>query len=337
VLAGGKRARLSQAPAAPVPALPPSKRICTKIASAGAAVGSTRELVERVLGFLAGGSRGARGDVGRAASVCRLWRDVAYGEEVWGRMAAEVLPMLEGVGADGRRYVAEQGRCLVERRVWHSDQWWEGLRLHMEAWDARDNLRMLSAEGRLKVDADENGKHVNLTITGGDRREVVGPAFSAVSRAPGHHRIAHMYDCFLRARVLELPCAVCLRAVVSDARTGRQALLWESGKETELWAGPVHLNHFDPGPLPDGSICFGTNGDEGILSPAWGGTVVGVDVGFYLRPEEGQAGVEPRDRLYRAAGGDVERYADHDSFCYMAFEVGDEEALGKYIRSLLAD
>jgi hypothetical protein len=43
---------------------------------------SSPELMERVLGFLAGASREAREDVGRAALVCQLWRDAALGEDV---------------------------------------------------------------------------------------------------------------------------------------------------------------------------------------------------------------------------------------------------------------
>jgi hypothetical protein len=265
-------------------------------------VGSTRELLERVLGFLAGGSRGARGDVGRAASVCRLWRDVAYGEEVWGRMAAEVLPLL-AVGSDGRRYVAEQGRCLLERRVWHSDQWWEGLRLHFEVWDACDNLRILSAEGRLRVDKSDDEELLHLKITGSDRREVVGPAFSAASRDPEEHRFETMQR-FLRLAHLDpdLPSTMCFRVVVNDARTGRQALLFESGKEHRLFArltDPLVDEIFD-----DGSICFGSQGDPDMVlfSTASGGGAPEAweqYLVFYLRPEEGQEGVSERDRLYR--------------------------------------
>jgi hypothetical protein len=65
--------------------------------------------------------REAREDVGRAAAVCRVWREAAYGEEVWGRMAGEVLPVLGaggwGMGREGRGYVVEVGLCLLERRV----------------------------------------------------------------------------------------------------------------------------------------------------------------------------------------------------------------------------
>jgi hypothetical protein len=339
-LAGGKRARLAQARAALVAPLPPSKRTCTK--QAAAAVGSTRELVERVLGLLAGGSRGARGDVGRAASVCRLWRDVAYGEEMWGQMAAEVLPVLEG-RRDCRRYVAEQGRCLLERRVWGANEWWEGLRLHLEVWDARDNLRILSGGGRLTVGVSYNAilRRFPLRITGSDRREVVGPAFSAASRDPEHHRFESLKDYFSRAHEPEFLSAVCMRAVVSDARTGRQALLWESGKETQLWAGPLYEAVVIPGGLPNDSFAFGITNGEGLLSPDWGNHPwVGVEVGFFLRPEAGQEGVAEQDRLYRAAGGDVERYGDHDSHCLVALRGGqalEKRMVGQYIRSLLAD
>jgi hypothetical protein len=49
-------------------------------------------------------------------------------------MCAEVLPLLRlgKVVPDGRDYLMEQGRCMLERRVWATDEWWEGLRLHIE-------------------------------------------------------------------------------------------------------------------------------------------------------------------------------------------------------------
>jgi hypothetical protein len=73
-------------------------------------------------------------EVGRAALVCRSWRDAALGEAVMGRVAASILPVL-GQGAAGRgwrKYMAAMGRCLLERRVWVGDEWPEGLRLHFE-------------------------------------------------------------------------------------------------------------------------------------------------------------------------------------------------------------
>jgi hypothetical protein len=239
-----------------------------------AAVVSSRELVGCVLGFVAGGSREAREDMGRAALVCRLWRQAALGHEVWGRVAGEALPVV-GLGAgrlgrDGRGYVMEQGRCLMQRRVWRADGWWEGLRLHMEVWDARDNLRMLSAEGRVRVRVDEGNGLTNLEIIGADRAEVVGPAFSAASRDPGQRRFVDMKDYFHRAHEPDLPARLCVRAVVRDARTGRQALLWESGKEQSFRVFQVKqgtpMAHF----LPPRSLFALTMGANKLLTTTGG-------------------------------------------------------------------
>jgi hypothetical protein len=55
---------------------------------------SSPEMLEHVLTFLAGGKLEGMEDLGRAASVCQLWRQVALGEEVWGRVASEVMPAM---------------------------------------------------------------------------------------------------------------------------------------------------------------------------------------------------------------------------------------------------
>jgi hypothetical protein len=46
----------------------------------------------------------------------------------------QVTPVVASALVEGgRRYMCEQGRCLVQRRVWLGDESWrEGLRLHME-------------------------------------------------------------------------------------------------------------------------------------------------------------------------------------------------------------
>jgi hypothetical protein len=229
----GKRAR----PASP-PALPGQDQLQAGVATttttttdtiavrgrSRAAVVSSPDLMERVLGFVAGGSREARQALGRAAAVCRLWREAALGAEVWGRVAAEVLPVVglgEGrLGRDGRGYMMEQGRCLMERRVWRADRWWDGLRLHLEVWDASDDLRMLSVEGRIHATFDKDKDLSHVFVTGGDRAEVVGPAFAAASRDPQHKRFTDMKQYFDRAHDAELPTRLCVRMVVRDGRTG---------------------------------------------------------------------------------------------------------------------
>jgi hypothetical protein len=306
-----------------------------------AAVVSSRELMERVLSFVAGGSREAREDVGRAAAVCRVWREAAYGEEVWGRVASEVMPVLGaeglGLGGDGRGYVMEVGRCMMERRVRWGDEWWEGLRLHVEVWDGGDGLRMLSAEGRLGVGVGDTS--LVLKMVGSDRREVVGAAFSAASRDPEHHRFADIGDFFCRAHVEDLPAELCARAVVRDVRSGRRALLWESGKGHEWGWGPIEpetpLTPF----LPGGSLRVSTHLDteRAIVHPPLraGGEAVKMGMFLYVRPEEGQESVPVRDKLYRLAGADAEHYDDHDSFIYPYFETGDVDAVGTFVWSLL--
>jgi hypothetical protein len=92
---------------------------------------SSPDLLEHVLTFLAGGKLEARRDLGRAALVCRLWRGAAVGEEVWGRVAAEVMPaMMRRVSEVGaRRCVLERGRCRLSSRAFVGERWWEGHRM----------------------------------------------------------------------------------------------------------------------------------------------------------------------------------------------------------------
>jgi hypothetical protein len=96
---------------------------------------------------------------------------------------------------------------MMGRRVRWGNDWWEGLRLHFEVWDGRDGLRMLSAEGRLDIVV--GGARTYMRVKGTDRREVVGPAFSAASRDPEHHRFANIRDYFHRSPEEGMPaCGV---------------------------------------------------------------------------------------------------------------------------------
>jgi hypothetical protein len=306
-----------------------------------AAVVSSRELMERVLVFVAGGSRQARKDVGRAASVCRVWREAAYGEEVWGRMASEVMPVL-GAGAgerDGRGYVVEVGRCLMERRMRLAEDWWEGLRLHLEVWDGRDGLRMLSAEGRLGFTTEPQA-HANVRVTGSDRREVAGPAFSAASRDPEHHRFESVKDCFHHAHEEGIPALLRTRAVVRDVRSGRRALLWESGKGHRWGFNALVPQDIDPaaGFLPEGSFAISAHNDlcTAIVHPSCGNQAVQMWLNLVVRPEAGKEGMPDRDKMYRLAGADVEHYGEHDSFAMVVTEFRDHKAFGRFIWSLLS-
>jgi hypothetical protein len=296
--------------------------------------------MERVLLFVGGGSREAREDVGRAAAVCRVWREAAYGEDVWGRMASLVMPVVGagglGLGRDSRGYVAEVGRCLMERRVRWRDDWWEGLRLHVEVWDGRDGLRMLSVEGRLDVVA--GGDHTIFQVTGSDRREVVGPVFSAASRDPEHHRFDGIRDYFNHANEEGLPAVLCTRVVVRDVRSGRRALLWETGK-SHRWGCAHVLAQVALAPfLPQGSLRIGPNANatQAIVYPPCGIGEAAVKMAFtfYVRPEAGQEGVPARDKLWRLGGGDAEHYGEHVSFTYIGF-TGDRDSVGKFVWSLL--
>jgi hypothetical protein len=144
---------------------------------------------------------------------------------------------------------------------------------------------------------------------------VVGPAFSAASRDPEHHRFDDIKDYFRRAHEEGMPAELCARAVVRDVRSGRRAVLWESGKGHRWGTGQVP----PPAPLlpscPRAAVCRHplTDAERAIVYPpcGTGEEAVKMGFGFYVRPEAGQEGVPARDKLWRLAGADAEHYGEH--------------------------
>jgi hypothetical protein len=303
--------------------LPPSPPITARHASRTAVV-SSPELMEHVLSFLAGGMQKARRDLGRAALVCRSWRDAAFGEELWGRVASEVMPsMMPRVSAVGaRRCMVERGLCVRDKRAWVGDTWWTNLRLQVEVWDMLDGACLLSAEGRIGLSEHPH----ELDIKGVDRVEVVGPAFSAASKDPVQRRFASIDDYFRRGGDGRVTDGFYVRVYVRDALTGRQALLWDLNSQQELLCEVVPPEDGMRTHLPEGSRRVRQTEYQPIYSHELPAQAPDAIVMFYVRPEAGQEGVVEADKLWRMAGGDEDHYDDHDSFFIMHFGAGVTEA-----------
>jgi hypothetical protein len=236
-------------------------------------------------------------------------------------VAAEVLPVLGGQ-RDGRRYVMEMGRGIKEsyeaRRCYELD-WSAGLRLHIEVWDARDNLRMLSVEGPLGVCRhQEVPGTVALCVYNKDgAREVVGPAFSVASRG---EYLESIQDYFIYGVCVDPPT---LRVVVRDSRSGRQASIME---ETFLLHDEIP---------PDGRLQLEAESECVILNP-FKDTFDKASATLTLNLELGQEGVPELEKLYRMKGG----LADHDDGDHFAVHIvfkgfPDHNNLGLQILSKL--
>jgi hypothetical protein len=311
---------------------PPRPLITARHASRMAVV-SSPELLEHVLTFLAGGKIKAREDLGRAALVCRSWREAALGKELWGRVASEVMPAMERrvseVGA--RRCVMERGHCHRDRRAWVGHMWWSSLRLQVEVWDDLNEMCLLSAEGRM---APTDHPHA-LSIMGVDRVEVVCPAFSAASRDPVQRRFASIDDYFQRREDM-VEDQIRVVVYVRDEFRDRQAVLWGHHFEEELQCEDVPADDPMRPHLPESSRLVTHPGYLPIYSPAFPGQALPARVGWYVRPEAVHEGVAEADKLWRLAGGDEDNYGDHASFFYMQFAPGVTEVqLASLIRGLL--
>jgi hypothetical protein len=261
---------------------------------------SSPELLEHVLSFLAGGKVEAREDLGRAALVCRSWRDAAVGEELWGRVASEVMPAMgrrvSEVGA--RRCVLERSHCHRDQRAWVGDAWWYALRLQVEVWDTLDETCLLSTEGRMGV----TDHPYAFRLAGTDRVEVVCPAFSAASKDPVQRRLASIDDYFRRPEgtVQE---SIMVRVYVRDEVRGRQAMLWNTFyRGGELQCEDVSPDHPVRPHLPEGSRRVEQADDMYLYSTALPGEALRACVGLYVRPEAGQEGVAEADKVWRLGG-----------------------------------
>jgi hypothetical protein len=112
-----------------------------------------------------------------------------------------------------------------------------------------------------------------------------------------------------------MPSELCARVVVRDVRSGRRAVLWESGKGQ--WEGDELPPDSPRAPLlpQDSLLVFPVNTQPIVYPPCGTGEeAVKMTFGFHVRPEAGQEGVPARDKLWRLAGGDAEHYGQHDSF-----------------------
>jgi hypothetical protein len=314
---------------------PPKPLITARHASRTAVV-SSPELLEHVLTFLltflAGGKQEAREDLGRAALVCRSWREAVLGEEVWGRVASELMPAMgrrvSEVGA--RRYVLKRGHCIRDVRAWVGWTWSITLALEVEVWDMLDETCLLATEGRMGISAHP----YVLRLKGPERVEVVGPAFSAASRDPVQRRFASIDDYFRRGPdTVKAPISV--RVYVRDYRTGRQALLWDLACVGELQCEDVPPDDPFSDHLPEGSRRVTQPASLPIYSPTLPGKALRARVGFYVRLEAGQEGVAEEDKIWRMAGGDQDSYGDHDSFFSLRFDDNVNDAkLAFLIRGL---
>jgi hypothetical protein len=128
-----------------------------------------------------------------------------------------------------------------------------------------------------------------------------------------------------------MPAALCARAVVRDVRSGRRALLWDSRKAHTMQSSPLNANHRNAEILPQGSMYVSNNYlvlARDMMSPFCNiGERAYMGIGFYVRPEAGQEGVPARDKLWRLAGGDGERYGEHESFAGIVIQPCNMDAI----------
>ena len=285
------------------------------------------DLLQLIFSFVVDETVESRGLLGQLSLVGPRWRDVANWDGFWKPIAENLLLVTKhggeevvGLGALGyRRYLGEYGRSLLYRRIWVGDDWTEGLELSFDVHDKQDGLRMLSASGpiALRYRFKPEKSHMLLRIGGTARKEVRGAQFSAASRDPLHHRFVSMEEYFRRSHEAEMPASICVRVMVTEKETGRKALVFESIKGSwRTQEPPADVRPF----VTEGS--FSVFLHHGRLSSHTGDTLE-ARLAFFVSPEPGQEGVGDQDKLWRLAGGDQDRYAEHSSLIGIDFRTVD--------------
>jgi hypothetical protein len=282
--------------------------------------------LSHILRFLGGPGRGTRGDLGRAALVCRAWRVASCADGVWAGIVGELFPCMNGrvPAGGGRAYLVEHGRAMCEHRgrVEGERAWWGGLRVHFEVWDGGDGLRLLSAEG--PVGFDEGDDSLFLI---GDGTRLIAPSFTAASRdgPSGSVRFTSVPDYFRRAH--EGGGGVHVRVTVRDACSGRQGVLWSSDKSEVLRVEE----------RGGGSYCIYPLGEFRALllpppprslkcrSPTTADGPIGGHFWFGLQAKEGQGGFAERERVFEAGG-----------VCRFYFDTGDPRRIARFLSALLS-
>ncbi len=329
-----------------------SRAMAAATVSAVSSVLSSTDLLHMVVGYLLTNAapEEARATLNTLALVSKRFQRLAGWDLYWRPVATGLLPVLavaetEGGGgskallvqAGYRDYLLKYGHCLLHRRAWMGEALEDGYTLSFEVWDAAEgnSLRMLSASGPIRVQIDQGGGFTSLRIGGAERREVLGPTFSAASRDPGLRRFNNMEDFFSQSHLPEFNSALSVRVTVTDERTGRMALLWSTKKDS-AYLTEAPLAYWEPF-LREGSISCFLDHWTPLQSGSYDGESMTVTIGFHVCPEPDQEDVPEQERLYRLAGGDADRYEEHQSYISITFMTLNTNGIHQFFRSLLKD
>jgi hypothetical protein len=197
------------------------------------------DLLGGVFGFLQGKTgRQSVKVLGQLGLVCRTWRELVSRERWWSAIGAELMPRQRGAAGEATRTrLLQYGRMLVEgRRVWRPATVRLALELHFEVFDREAGVQMLSARGRPCFVS--NGNTFELQLEDCWTLEVDAPEFSLASLKCPHFDIRRYasYEWWNHGEDDDsdrMKAGMCVRVTIGDRHTGRKALLWEEGEETQ--------------------------------------------------------------------------------------------------------